>query len=178
MRLRWYPPHAAQQLGDYYILLGVPQLTKRCAWLTTLEKHCTGLIVRLEKSHRWIAIPKAKSVDFVRAFHMRHTELQYTDVPSVNAAGATQAQLSSAPSKGGPSLSAHRLSRSRTSQGKQSNQAARSGDLRQCIVRRSGIWIATHSFWRLSAHSRWDCEHVEWCYRYHRRITRRSARFR
>src|SRR5579872_2515779 len=77
MRFGRRAPHAAKQCGDHDILLGLRQLVEGRSRLTTLQKHCAGIVVGIEKPNGGIAIPEAQSLDLLRTFHVRHPELQY-----------------------------------------------------------------------------------------------------
>jgi hypothetical protein len=64
-------PEASQEYGDDLVLSGLGQLSKIRPWFASLKEHRLIGVVRIQKSHRRVAIPEAEAVDLVFAFHMR-----------------------------------------------------------------------------------------------------------
>jgi hypothetical protein len=64
-------PEASQEYGDDLVLSGFGQLSKIRPWFTSLKEQRLIGVVRIEKSHRWVAIPETEAVNLVFAFHMR-----------------------------------------------------------------------------------------------------------
>jgi hypothetical protein len=64
-------PEAYQECGDDLVLSGLGQLSKVRPWFTSLKEHRLIGVVRIEKSHRWVAIPEVEAVNLVFSFHMR-----------------------------------------------------------------------------------------------------------
>ena len=64
-------PESSQQYRDDLVLSGLGQLSKIRPWFASLKEHRLIGVVRIEKSHRWVAIPEAEAVNLVFSFHMR-----------------------------------------------------------------------------------------------------------
>ena len=76
MPLRGSTPEAPQEHGDDLVLSGLGDLSKIRPWVTSFKEHRLIGVVRIEKSHRRVAIPEAEAVNLVFAFHVREANLQ------------------------------------------------------------------------------------------------------
>ena len=64
-------------IAAFLVLLGLWQLAQRCPRFATFQQQRVELGVGVEHTHGRLTIPKTESRDLVRAFQMRHTELEY-----------------------------------------------------------------------------------------------------
>jgi len=76
MRRRRPSPHPVEESGQYEIRFLFRQITKRCAWLATLEQQRIKGHVGLQETNRRFTVPELKAVYFVRCFHVRHAEFE------------------------------------------------------------------------------------------------------
>src|SRR4030095_2257951 len=69
-------PHPMEESGQYQIRFLFRQITKRCAWLATLEQQRIKRRVGLQDTNCRFTVPESKAIDFVLRFHVRHAEFE------------------------------------------------------------------------------------------------------
>ena len=65
-----------EESGQYQIRFLFRQITKRCAWLATLEQQRMKGRIGLQQTNRRVTVPESEAIDFVVRFHVRHAEFE------------------------------------------------------------------------------------------------------
>jgi hypothetical protein len=78
VRCRWATPQTTEQSRYDDILLKRRQAAKCCTAFAPLKKHGIESGIRVEQAHRWVTVPEAEALKFVRPFHVRHAEFEHS----------------------------------------------------------------------------------------------------